>query len=267
MGDNGVVRGEWTILLLVVLVALVGCGNDEAPEVPGLIGAAPIDPATTDTAPAAGGLLGCLGVTFGPDDWEGREPLPPGDDLTIAVHETFDSETQTDLEVLYVLDGGEIDDLRVVHRDDHEALLAFEVSGEVAEDAGHVGIIFANSGDGWKIGRAGGCTPEARHPDGPRPAAWEPDGEVDPRALQIPVHVRERECAGGGPAEDRLLPPQIEADDKRVVVTWFVEPIPGVVTCPGNPTARMMLELSEPLGDRELLDGGVYPPREPTLHR
>ena len=37
-----------------------------------------------------------------------------------------------------------------------------------------------------------------------------------------------------------------------------------VVTCPGNPASRVVVQLREPLGDRQLLDGGVFPPSEPV---
>ena len=35
-------------------------------------------------------------------------------------------------------------------------------------------------------------------------------------------------------------------------------------TCPSNPPARVVVELREPLGDRRLLDAGVFPPAEPV---
>lgn len=37
----------------------------------------------------------------------------------------------------------------------------------------------------------------------------------------------------------------------------------GFATRPSNPPARVVVELTEPLGDRSFLDVGVFPPAEP----
>jgi hypothetical protein len=51
----------------------------------------------------------------------------------------------------------------------------------------------------------------------------------------------------------------------RVVVIFTVDPLPdGAYTCPGNPPTGVTVELSEPLGDRQLLDGGEFPWRDAT---
>ena len=51
-------------------------------------------------------------------------------------------------------------------------------------------------------------------------------------------------------------------------ITLGVRPIevpPGfAITCPGPPGTPAILRLSEPLGSRELLDGGSVPPAPPA---
>ena len=96
-------------------------------------------------------------------------------------------------------------------------------------------------------------------------ADWEPDGEVDRTATHIPVHVMERGCAGGEPATGRIPEPHVQYREDAVVVTFRVIPKGGPQTCPGNPPTPYVLELSEPLGDRQLLDGGAEPPAPPVL--
>ncbi len=76
--------------------------------------------------------------------------------------------------------------------------------------------------------------------------------------------MTERSCASGQSSEGRVEDPLIVYRDDAVIVTFFVEPLDGGQECPGNPPAAVDVELGEPLGDRLLLDGGVWPPREPV---
>jgi hypothetical protein len=105
-------------------------------------------------------------------------------------------------------------------------------------------------------------TPDAE----PVPALWWPadPGQVGADTSVLDVLVLEQACAGGEPADGRILDPVIDADEDRIVVTFLIEQVQGAATCPSNPPTPAALDLGEPLGDRVLLDGGVDPPREPT---
>jgi hypothetical protein len=96
-------------------------------------------------------------------------------------------------------------------------------------------------------------------------APWWPvdEGDVGPDTVVLDVLLVEQTCAGGELASGRVLPPVIETRDEAVVVTFLVEPVEGVVTCPSNPPTPAVLDLGEPLGRRELLDGALDPPRPP----
>ena len=67
---------------------------------------------------------------------------------------------------------------------------------------------------------------------------------------------------------DRLLPPAITYGADSVLIVFAARPLGGnpgeVVTCPSNPASRVVVQLREPLGDRQLLDGGLFPPSEPV---
>jgi hypothetical protein len=76
--------------------------------------------------------------------------------------------------------------------------------------------------------------------------------------------VTERACASGQASEGRVSDPIIEYRDSSVVVIFFVEPLGGVQECPGNPPTPVEVDLGEPLSDRSLLDGGVWPARQPV---
>ena len=50
-----------------------------------------------------------------------------------------------------------------------------------------------------------------------------------------------------------------------MLVVFAALPLGGdMQTCPSNRPARVVVELREPLGDRRLLDAGVFPPAEPV---
>jgi hypothetical protein len=98
-------------------------------------------------------------------------------------------------------------------------------------------------------------------------ARWAPapDADVGPEVTTIPILVNEMECASGQSAEGRVLEPAVDYRDDAVVVTVRVIPLGGAQTCPGNPNTPASLELTEPLGERVLLDGGAIPPAPPVL--
>jgi hypothetical protein len=92
----------------------------------------------------------------------------------------------------------------------------------------------------------------------PRPADWRvaPGVDLGPDARDVPLLVHERECASGRDADGRI---EIDVDyrDDAVVLDVRVAVLTGDVECPGNPETPYLLELDEPLGDRELTGAGM----------
>lgn len=116
----------------------------------------------------------------------------------------------------------------------------------------------------WEWAGAGECRPTAHHPS-LGPATWALEGsELGPEDTAFTASVTERSCASGQSSEGRVRDPLIEYREDAVIVTFFVAPLDGDATCPGNPPTAVGVQLDEPLGDRALLDGGVWPPREPV---
>src|SRR5262245_52334400 len=85
-----------------------------------------------------------------------------------------------------------------------------------------------------------------------------------PSARELHVLVWELACSGGSAATGRMSAPVIVYTTTSVVVTIKVRPLGGVRACPGPPGTPALLTLSEPLGDRELYDGGREPPAPPS---
>lgn len=86
------------------------------------------------------------------------------------------------------------------------------------------------------------------------------DATLDGDDREVPVRLRERACAGGRDPRSHLHEPAVAYGEDAVVVYWTSEPL-STATCPMNPFVDRTLELEEALGDRELRDGSVWPPR------
>lgn len=86
-----------------------------------------------------------------------------------------------------------------------------------------------------------------------------------PEATTIPALIVERACASGKSPDGRLLPPQVFSSADAILVTVWVVRRPGGQDCQGNPPFAIEIELTEPLGDRKLLDGSEVPPRDATV--
>lgn len=98
-------------------------------------------------------------------------------------------------------------------------------------------------------------------------ATWAlvPDADIGPETTEFTAMVTERACASGQSSADRIIGPDIDVTGDAVIVTFRVRPLPGAQECPSNPPTSVSVRLTEPLGDRSLLDGGREPPREPPV--
>jgi hypothetical protein len=78
----------------------------------------------------------------------------------------------------------------------------------------------------------------------------------EPASGTIAVILNERPCVSGQEIGDRLLGPQVVMTDTQVFIAFAAERPPGdTFDCPGNPETPFVVELPEPLGDRELIEG------------
>ena len=124
-------------------------------------------------------------------------------------------------------------------------------------------------GDKWILtGYASGgpCEPAVALPAGLGRVGMrlDPDSLPDPADASINLLVTEQGCANGREMGDALKGPQLVETDDAVLVAFAVIPTAGAATCPGNPSASVTVELSEPLGQRTLYDGLYYPPKPIT---
>ncbi|MGH2462894.1 MAG: hypothetical protein ACRDFZ_04615 [Candidatus Limnocylindria bacterium] len=114
----------------------------------------------------------------------------------------------------------------------------------------------------WKWARSGQCDVKPWF-DGLETARWEmaPAEQPSPESRTVAVLVSEQTCPNGeslkGPIEQAAV--TYLEDSVIVVLGNRIPPGPHVGCGPLAPAA-FLVELSEPVGDRQLLDGYVYPP-------
>jgi hypothetical protein len=116
--------------------------------------------------------------------------------------------------------------------------------------------------DVWAATSWGGCEPALVMPGGFPAADWELalDEAPDRTSRSITVLVSERTCASGRPPDGRIVGPWIVVEPRVIRIAFGVTPLPGVQECPGSPAARVVVDLGEPKGDRQLSDFGIWPP-------
>jgi hypothetical protein len=151
---------------------------------------------------------------------------------------------------------------RVVETADHQLFLA-----STPVDPPWLAVAFVRSGGTWVIDSYGPCTLFVALPGGIGLAEWWVDpvaAPPTPGSTSIPIQLMELACAGGKPPAGRVLAPVIAYRPDAVVITIPIAKLPGGSDCPGNPSVPLAVELTEPLRDRVLLDGGTVPPRVPV---
>lgn len=154
----------------------------------------------------------------------------------------------------------------VITIDEDEATFAILSS----DDFAHAN--FERSGDKWLLGGMGSggpCESTVALPDGLNEVEirLDPDSPPDPESTTIHLLVTERACASGREMGDALQGPQVVETDSAVIVAFAaIPPNQPSVTCQGNPSTPVTIELSRPLGDRRIYDGLFVPPKvlDPT---
>lgn len=146
----------------------------------------------------------------------------------------------------------------VLHQDDARVVLvARQEPGSLAFQE----VVRSGSGWEWAGGsmRESPCRLEIVAPESVNTVDWrlDPDGAVlTPESTEVGVLLTERECVSGQEIGDRLLEPQVVITDDWVLVAFAAQPPEGdAFDCQGNPESPFTLELAEPLGERELVDG------------
>jgi hypothetical protein len=116
---------------------------------------------------------------------------------------------------------------------------------------------------GWMLTSSASCTLALDPaPLAPADVSLDPGAAPDAGSTQLALLVTERDCNSGEDAEGRVELLSLEETDTAVIVRVAVRPhAEGAFTCQSNPPTPFTLDLSEPLGERALLDGTFVTPR------
>ncbi len=151
---------------------------------------------------------------------------------------------------------------RVVQTADRELFVA-----PTAGDPPWLAVAFMRTAGAWVLDAYGTCSLTVALPEGIGLADWWVNPGAPPptpQSTNISILFQERACAGAQSPNERLLAPVVVYRPDAVVITMAVRSVPGAADCPGNPTIPFVVDLTEPLRDRVLLDGGTVPPRAPA---
>lgn len=117
------------------------------------------------------------------------------------------------------------------------------------------------AGSTWQSGPFGQCDPMPRL-EGLSPARWElaADADMGPESRVVRVLVFELACASGRSPEGRIAPAAVIYGEDSVTILFGTRPLAGgAQTCQAGPPAEVSVDLREPIGNRVLLDGSVFP--------
>ncbi len=149
------------------------------------------------------------------------------------------------------------DGWRILHETDTEILLVHH------DPAGSLSFMtVSRTDDGWEwSGAQGGgpCPLRIATPERLNTVDWRLDPAappVDGESTEISVLLTERECVSGQEIGDRLVGPEIVLTEEAVLIAFAAIPPEGdAFTCQGNPETLHLVELPEPLGEREVRSG------------
>lgn len=130
-------------------------------------------------------------------------------------------------------------------------------------DRGNAYARFDATGDGgWRPAGFGSCHWWAVPPNGYGIGTWviDPAFPISEESTTVHVLATERSCTGGQPPDGREVEALVIPTPETVSIIITIEPPEGAQTCPGNPSFGFTVDLGEPLGSRDLVDGASIPP-------
>lgn len=162
-------------------------------------------------------------------------------------------------------------DWKVVHRSDDRVDLIRELEVPLDHGPGDVRTLESrtieritgstNVPDGtWLLTSAGPCSARLVTESALGEADLALADTPSPDATSIDLLVHERACASGEPADGRIEIVELDETVDQVRLHVGVRQRGGGQTCQGNPSTPFSVELSEPLGRREIVDASVVPP-------
>jgi hypothetical protein len=148
-----------------------------------------------------------------------------------------------------------LDGWRLLARTDDEVLFGLGRAPKLLT----VGMRRAGLRRSWTVVGVSSSRPLRAVRDGIRASSWRPDPthDVRPEDTVLRVLVTEQTFSSGQRADDRLLAPELFADEAELILTMFIKPRPGYQSAAGNRETPARITLPEPVGERRLIDGAL----------
>jgi hypothetical protein len=253
-------RSRYLTLAVCVTLAAVACGQPGTSVSDATVTTPPSDIVEVGdidviTPPDANGeypddlMVSCSGVTFPISALETIQPLEGADPGGVA--QAIAPFLESEEGAFWPQEGWQI-----LHMtDEHVDLVATSEEGSLSF------MSATKDGSDWTWSGASGseapCHLQFVVPPGLNTVNW----VLDPAApalttesTEISALLTERECVGGIEIGDRLRGPQVVMTEDQVFIAFAAEPPPGdAFTCQGNPETPYVIDLPEPLGDRQLV--------------
>lgn len=219
---------------------------------------------TVTASPEAGDGFLCGGLAVAPDALAARAPLGS---LSVASRAALSAATWDDASPV---DFAAEDDWYVVATT-HDAisvmrdvdLAADPESGVVPADREVRTVEWVDAPNvtpGWYVSSSGPCALTVDLGDLTVPAI-ELQEEPDPAARELRLSVTEQSCKSGDDAQGRVEVVSIDETADRVILVLGVRPRGGLHACPSHPATPFTVTLTEPVGEREVVDAGLVVPR------
>jgi hypothetical protein len=116
-----------------------------------------------------------------------------------------------------------------------------------------------SKGGSWAFRFGGDCASFGPTPRAGQSVVEALEYSLGLEANQIDVQVTERQCAGARDPEPYLHTPWVVETADTVTLYLTSDPVVGGATCPSNPIVTRTITLNSPLGDRQVIDGWLYP--------
>jgi len=171
-----------------------------------------------------------------------------------------DPRTGGEAELSLFRDGIDVE-WRVLAETSEGLVLGLGTWTEEGQAPGSMVLSLKREGDHWFAGGWGDCGLQPTLRPG---NAWVQLHEYraeSSEATAVQVSLSEQQCTSSRDPDPYLHQPVVEERSDAVVVYWTTTPFVGGADCAGNPVVTRTMELEEPLGTRQILDGSVYPPQ------
>lgn len=147
-----------------------------------------------------------------------------------------------------------------IERTDDLIWLLGEFADAADFDPRFIEIAFERIDGEWRFSTWGGCRPQVvAEGFGISELRLDPEKEPTEDSTSLSLLVTERECASGQLPGGRSVSPVVIESATTVQILVLIEESRGDVTCQGNPSFPLDIELEAPLGVRQIFDIAMEP--------